>query len=193
MRNRKFVLFGTLALATIGGLALSNREAAAQTATPPGHASAPPEPPPPPVVLPYPGGHPGYHHGLGLFGDTRYRSPGLAVALSLTPLPIDFGNLYAENIGWGVAYSALEVSMMVPMMWFVGGHMNHRWDDDRRWSSGESNTMVGLVAGYVAVKLVAGLHAGYAARGLNRRTGSDPFAGVLPVRGGGVAILASSF
>ena len=46
-----------------------------------------------------------------LFGDSQHRMPGLAVVLSLQPLPVDFGNLYAENLGWGVAYTAIEVSL----------------------------------------------------------------------------------
>jgi len=64
-------------------------------------ASAQDAPPPPPTVAPPPQviivtDRP---HAT-LFGDVRYRSPGVAVALSLTPVPVDFGNLYAENVGW---------------------------------------------------------------------------------------------
>ena len=60
---------------------------------------------------------------VGVFVDAQYRSPGLAVALSLQPLPIDFGNFYAENLGWGVFYTAVEVSLLAPRMWMTGSHM----------------------------------------------------------------------
>jgi hypothetical protein len=178
----------------MGAWPMTARKAAAQVTAAQAPETPPPAlpSPPPPVFLPQSAGHPGYYHH-GLFGDERYRSPGLAVALSLTPLPVDFGNLYAENLGWGVAYTALEVSTMVPMMWLVGGHMDHGWDGDRRWSTGERNAMFGLVSGYVAIKLVAGLHAGYAARAFNRRAGSEPMAAILPVRGGAVAAMSTRF
>lgn len=147
-----------------------------------GQEASPPPPPPPANVYAMP--PPGHH---GLFGDSGYRSPGLSVALSLTPLPIDFGNLHAENLGWGIAYTAIEVSLMAPMMWVVGGHMGHGGVDDRRWSDGERGAMIGLLTGYVAVKLVSGLHAGYAASAYNRRYDPRAMAFVLPTRGGGIA------
>lgn len=122
------------------------------------------------------------HHGLSL--DSRYRSPGLAVALSLTPLPVDFGNLYAENLGWGIAYTAVELSLIAPVMWFVGGHMDHRRNDTRDWSESERNGMIALVSGYVVVKLAAGIHAGYAASDFNRAGADVARAAVVPRRGG---------
>lgn len=132
-----------------------------------------------------------YGHS-SFFGGPRYRSPGLAVALSLTPLPVDFGNLYAENIGWGIAYSAAELSLMVPAMWLVGGHMGGR-DGTRDWSGGDRATMIGLATGYVAVKLVAGLHAGHAARQHNAEQRIVPHAAVVPTRGGALASIGFGF
>jgi hypothetical protein len=162
------------------GFALLSGAAQAQTVPPP------PAPPPPPYGAP-----PVYEHPF-LFGDSTYRSPGLAVALSLTPVPVDFGNLYAENLGWGVAYTAVEVSLMAPMMWLGGTHMDHM-GDSRRWSDGERGAMVALVGSYVAVKLVAGVHAGYAAGRFNRRYEPRPIIGVLPVRGGAALGLGATF
>jgi len=153
--------------------------------------------PPPSYPLPV-YGHGGPHHGgMGygaphgehhpLLGDSDYRSPGLAVALSLQPLPVDFGNLYAENLAWGVAYTAIEVSLMAPMMWLGGSHMHRGYGaGDRSWSANEKNAVVGLASGYVVVKLVAGLHAGYAAKALNRAYGPAPMAYVAPTAGGAV-------
>ena len=119
-----------------------------------------------------------------LFGDRQYRSPGLAVALSLQPLPIDFGNLYAENLGWGIAYSAVEVALLAPMMWMTGQHMNHGSNDDRGWSGMETGAMMGMGSTYIVVKLVSGLHAAHAARTFNWGGGFTSTAAVLPTVGG---------
>jgi hypothetical protein len=122
-----------------------------------------------------------------LFSERHHRSPGLAVALSLQPLPIDFGNLYAENVAWGIAYSAVEISLMAPMMWLAGSHMR-RAADDGSWSSGEKGAMFGLAAGYVLVKLAAGLHADRAARGFNLMYERRATALVAPTAGGAVLV-----
>jgi hypothetical protein len=127
------------------------------------------------------------------FGEARYRSPGLAVALSLQPLPIDFGNLYAENIGWGMAYTAIEVSLMAPMMWMTGEHMNHGTADNRTWSGRETGAMVGLVSAYVVVKLLAGLHAGYASRAFTRAYEPPTMGFVAPVPGGALLAWSRTF
>lgn len=148
-------------------------------------------PPPAPVTpaLPVHTAH-GQH---GLWGDSQYRSPGLAVALSLTPLPVDFGNLYAENLGWGIAYTAVELSLFAPMMWLVGGHMDHGRSDTRNWSDGEQNGMIALVSGYVVVKIAAGIHAGYAAGDFNQGGADSARARVVPLRGGALAQLDMTF
>ena len=102
--------------------------------------------------------------------DSSYRSPGLAVALSLTPLPVDFGNLYAESLDWGIAFTALELSTALPFMWLGFGHMCHGLSNDcGQWSVSERNLAIGLVSAYVVEKLIAGWHAGHAAREFNSR------------------------
>jgi len=182
-----------------------------ETPAPPSEVASPSPPPPtpPPSVVPpgypppaypapgygpppyattngeYPEPHPGHQF---LFGVSTYRSPGLAVALSLQPLPIDFGNLYAENLGWGIAYTAIEVSLLAPMMWMTGQHMDHGNGDDRRWSGMEKGTMMGAVSAYVLVKIVASVHAGYAADAFNRTYQARGIAFVTPTAGG--ALLA---
>ena len=119
-------------------------------------------------------GH-GHGHGPGhwLLFDSDYRSPGLAVALSLTPMPVDFGNLYADNIGWGVAYTALELSLALPAVWLGGSHMGHG-SRDNEWSSDERQLGLVLVTAYITVKLLAGLHAGYAAMAFNEAHAKPP-------------------
>lgn len=153
----------------------------------PAPATQPGYPAPGYVPQPYAPGHvpPDSHRGQPfLFGPPTYRSPGLAVALSLQPLPIDLGNLYAENLGWGVAYTAVEVALLAPMMWMTGQHMDHGNGDDRRWTGMESGMMVGFISGYVVVKLMAGLHAGYAARSFNQTFEGRGMAVVVPTAGG---------
>jgi hypothetical protein len=121
---------------------------------------------------------------IGVFIDAQYRSPGLAVALSLQPLPIDFGNFYAENLGWGVFYTAVEVALLAPMMWMTGSHMGHGVSDERGWSGMEMGAMTGMVSGYVVIKAISGVHAAYAARELDRRHGTSTLGFVVPTAGG---------
>jgi hypothetical protein len=129
-------------------------------------------------------------------GGPRYRSPGLAVALSLTPLPVDFGSLYAENIAWGAAYTAAEVGLMTPMMWLAGEHMHHGNGEDT-WSTAERDWAIGLVSAYVLVKAVSGIHAGYAAADFNtahdRAAFSIPLPSVAVAPGGAVVGAGGSF
>lgn len=173
--------------ASVGLLAARSPAASAQDSAPPLAVSpSPAMPAPPPVASPsptMPAPPPVY-----IFGEPRYRSPGLAVALSLQPLPIDLGNFYAENLGWGVTYTAMEVSLLAPMMWMTGEHMNHGMGADRTWSGRETGTMMGLVSAYVVVKVISGLHAGYAAQAFDRFYEPRTTALIAPVRGG--ALLA---
>lgn len=138
------------------------------------------------------------HGSMEAHGDCGpgYRSPGLAVALSLTPVPVDFGNLYAEHIGWGVGYTAVELALFTPMMWIAGDHMSGHgyFAASNPWSSGERNAMIGLVSGYVIVKLIAGLHAGYAAEVINRDLhGAHASATIVPTEGGAMAMALMRF
>jgi hypothetical protein len=134
-----------------------------------------------------------YHgsgHGGFWFGSSDYRSPGLAAVLSLTPMPVDFGNLYAENFGWGMAYTAVELSLATPLVWLGAQHMcggHSRYDDGcDEWSDTEKTWALGLVSGYVGVKLLSAVHAGYAARAYNERHEQDERSSlsVLPLRDG---------
>lgn len=120
-----------------------------------------------------------HHH----WGFSPYRSPGLAFVLSLTPVPIDFGNLYAENTGWGIAYTSVELGLGGSMLWMGMGHMCHSEECDS-WSDNQRLTMLGLVSGYVAVKLGAGIHATYAAEEFNARQRAAAFPVISPTTGG---------
>lgn len=76
-----------------------------------------------------PASHAGHGDSAAIEGHQEapaYRSPGLAAGLSLTPVPVDFGNLYAGNIGWGIASTSLELGLMAPMFFIAANHgMGH--------------------------------------------------------------------
>lgn len=127
-----------------------------------------------------------------LFGP-RYRSPGLAAALSLTPVPVDLGNLYAENVGWALAYTSAELTLMTGMMWLGAGHMCHDRDRCADWSDVEAGGMVALAVGYVGVKLVSGVHAASAAREFNERAPTRLIPMVTPTSGGVSIGMGASF
>lgn len=131
-------------------------------------------------------------HGSGLFGDSRYRSPGLAAALSLTPVPVDFGNFYAENVGWGLVYTTGQLALAGSMMWLGGTHMCHARSECTGWSDGETGAMVALVSGYVVVKIVAAVHAASAASAFNHRQPSASL-GAAAVPGGAAGGFALRF
>lgn len=122
-----------------------------------------------------------------------YRNPGLAAGLSLTPLPVDFGNLYAGNLGWGIAYTTFELGLMVPMMFIAANHGMGHYGTANPWTSSDRNWMIGLVSGYVVVKLVSGLHAAQAAGVFNREQHSHFSAAIIPAPGGGMAMAALHF
>ena len=122
-----------------------------------------------------------------------HRSPGLAAGLSLTPLPIDFGNLYAENIGWGIAYTSLELGLMAPMMFIAADHGMGHYGTANPWTSSDRNWMIGLASSYVVVKLISGLHAAHAAEAFNRDQKSHFSAAIAPAAGGGMAMAALHF
>ena len=84
-------------------------------------------------------------------------------------MPIDFGNLYAENLGWGMAYTVMELSLALPLTWIATRHMcGHHTTECDAWTGSERGWAVGLLAGYVGVKVLAAIHAGSAARAYNR-------------------------
>lgn len=118
------------------------------------------------------------HGGHGGWWTSRsdYKSPGLAVALSLTPLPVDFGNLYAENVDWALGYTVAQLSVATPLIWLTARHMGgpHRHHGPRErndaptWSETERRWGYGLLTGYVVIKLISATHAAFAARAFNQ-------------------------
>lgn len=131
-------------------------------------------------------------------GDA-YRSPGLAAALSLTPMPVDFGNFYAENPEMGILWTAAETGLMAAAMWSAwdgdGGMMGHGTDRDGtrdRWTAADRDRTAALAAGYVGVKLIAALQASRSAQAHNERIARVQ-AGIAPTDGGAFAAVAVRF
>jgi len=80
------------------------------------------------------------------------------------------------------------------MMWMGANHMCH--DASTRcgdWSDTERNSMIGLASGYVLVKLVAGVHAGYATGEYNRDHERLALPMIRPTSGGAVFSWGASF
>jgi hypothetical protein len=131
------------------------------------------------------------HHGF--WGQGRYRSPGLAFALSLTPMPIDFGNLYAENVPWGIVYTSAELALGTGILWIGGGHMMCRSSDCDDWTDKERAATIAFVSGYLAVKLAAGTHASFAAERFNREQALLSLPLVVPTRDGATLFWSAAF
>ena len=126
-----------------------------------------------------------------------YRSAGLAAALSLTPMPVDFGNFYAENPQMGVVWTAAETGLMAAAMWssWDGGMMGHNRDgagSRTRWTAADRDRTVALGVAYVGVKLVSALQASQSASAHNERLARVQ-AGVLPTGRGAVAVVVVRF
>lgn len=125
-----------------------------------------------PLALALVGGHSmAQHHQFDLKLSSR-KSPALAAMLSLQPIPIDLGSLYAGNWERGIIYTAAQIALFVPAVVLIGE--NSRWrhhyydparyypDDDRwTWSRAERERFYYLVGGYVLVKLISAFDAGY--------------------------------
>jgi hypothetical protein len=101
-------------------------------------------------------------------------------------MPIDFGNLYAENIAWGIAYTSVELAVGSGIVWIGVDHMCRGSDCAGDWSDAERTGMIALISGYIVVKLIAGTHASLAAQRFNeeRRTLAVPL--IVPTTGGAV-------
>ena len=195
MQRTKFTgLWATLSAAATLLLGVSAHAQQAPVATAPVSEAASVAPPTPSVAPPQaaPTTIAIHDEAPHVFGS-RYRSPGLAAALSLTPVPVDFGNLYAENVGWAMAYTSAQLALMTGMMWLGAGHMCHARDRCADWSGAETGGMVALAIGYVGVKIVSGVHAAGAARDFNEAGRTRLVPVVVPTSGGASFGVAAAF
>ena len=98
-------------------------------------------------------------------------------------MPIDFGNLYAENLAWGIAYTSGELALGSGILWIGTDHMCHGSNCDD-WSDGERTGMIVLISGYIVMKLVAGTHAAFAAQRFNEEHRSYAAPVIVPTKSG---------
>lgn len=116
-----------------------------------------------------------HHGGGGMLNHGREKDPGMAALLSIQPLPIAFGNFYTGNWSRGVMYTTAELALFIPgtillgrnMGWGMHSYSNYS-DNERSWTRGERNQFYYLLAGYVVVKIISALDAGYSAEKYNQ-------------------------
>lgn len=156
MRTYAILLWVLIGLPAFGASAL----AAAEHATPP---TEPPVAAPVEAVVTAPAG-PASHGMPHLRHGARYvltRGEVMAVAaLSMQPLPIDFGNLYVGNWRFGVLSTGVQAGILTAgtVLLVENLRLAHRrtdGDDRLAWSSGHRNALYGLAGGYVLSKLVS--------------------------------------
>jgi hypothetical protein len=121
------------------------------------------------------------------------KSSGLAVALSLTPLPIDFGNFYANNSGWATLYTGAELGLAGTIVWFGSEQLCWRKGYECNFSTPDAWTMGALITAYVGVKIGAAVHASSAVRAYERERERSPKLALVPTSDGARAMLMTSF
>lgn len=92
-------------------------------------------------------------------GTGQTLRPGLALALSLTPAPIDIGNLYVGNAGWGATYTGAELTLAGGGVWLLASHRCSPASACHHWQRTDTRWGLGLLGLYSLLKLAAGLHA----------------------------------
>lgn len=82
----------------------------------------------------------------------KNKSIELAVALSLQPLPIDFGNFYAGNSSRAILYTAGELGIFIPTVVMIANGRN----------TSESNRTItySLIGTYLLIKIISAFDAG---------------------------------
>ncbi len=113
-------------------------------------------------------------HRWGFDGDKK--SPSLAAALSLQPLPIALGQFYVGDWEKGILYTTAEVALAIPAVALLSknrgwGHRSYYYYDDpyrQTWTDAERERFYYLAGGYLLVKIVSAFDAGYSAERYNR-------------------------
>ncbi len=124
------------------------------------------------VALPLSAQH---HHGGGWF-SSKEKSPAIAAALSLQPLPIALGQFYVGDWERGILYTTAEVALAIPAVALLSknrgaGHRSYYYYDDpyrQTWTDAERERFYYLAGGYLLVKIVSAFDAGYSAEQYNR-------------------------
>jgi len=109
------------------------------------------------------------HHHSGQWASSK-KSPAIAAALSLQPLPVDLGSFYAGNWERGIVYTAAEIALFVPAVVLLAENSNwghHRYDAyyygdpaRRTWTNADRNRFYYIVGGYFLIKVISAFDAG---------------------------------
>jgi hypothetical protein len=115
-----------------------------------------------------------HHHGGGWL-SSKEKSPAVAAALSLQPLPVALGQFYVGDWEKGILFTTAQVALFVPAMVLLSENSSwgHRWyyDTDpyrRSWTTAERERFYYFIGGYVIVKIISAFDAGYSAERQNQ-------------------------
>lgn len=118
------------------------------------------------------------HHHSDQWASSK-KSPAIAAALSLQPLPLDLGSFYAGNWERGIVYTAAEIALFVPAVVLLAENSNwghHRYDAyyygdpaRRTWTDADRNRFYYIVGGYLLIKVISAFDAGYSVERQNAR------------------------
>lgn len=117
-----------------------------------------------------------HHHG-NISNNSDRKDPAIAALLSIQPLPVAIGNFYVGNWERGIIYSVAEAALFIPAAvllgrnnWGLGMHSFSQYDysDNRHWSSTERTKFYYLLTGYILVKVLSAIDAGYSAESFNK-------------------------
>ena len=118
------------------------------------------------------------HHHSDQWSSSK-KSPAMAAALSLQPLPMDLGSFYAGNWERGIVYTAAEIVLFVPAIILIAEKSNwghHRYgsyyyveSSRKTWTNAERNRLYYFAGGYFLIKVISAFDAGYSVERQNAR------------------------
>ncbi|MGD0725296.1 MAG: hypothetical protein ABSB63_07005 [Spirochaetia bacterium] len=112
---------------------------------------------------------------MPMFGgwfDSGERSPAVAALLSLTPMPIAFGQFYAGDWATGLLFSFVETAeaaTTIGVVVYEGTTMMHAGVPIRDWDSTGQVVFFSALGSFVITKFVDALTAGLAADAYNKK------------------------
>ena len=111
----------------------------------------------------------------GWFGSGE-RSPAVAALLSLTPMPIAFGQFYAGDWATGLLFSLVETAeaaTMIGILVYEGTTMMHGGVPIRDWDSTGQVVFFSALGSFVVTKFVDAFTAGMAADAYNKKQSAE--------------------
>jgi hypothetical protein len=109
---------------------------------------------------------------FGGWFDSGERSPAVAALLSLTRMPIAFGQFYARDWATGLLFSFMETAeaaTTVGVVVYEGTTMMHGGVPIRHWDSTGQAVFFSALGSFIITKFVDALAAGMAVDAYNKR------------------------